>query len=570
MADIAATARALGLSERDIRAQQEALQKGFQAQPRHAASREADSKADIAATARDLGLSERDLLEQQSAYSGHTAACESRPSSGRAPIPKHQTGDLNVTNASHVYDCKLAKKLLPPGTLPKEQQKALDRFLTLTVNLPVKTRSGPGGNFGSHPDSDNVLDTEIMNALGTRQPLSDGALARVRAKVALVKGMAKDAGLSDDSIKSLILPLVVLRGPNGTTVDERYPVVYENGKPVNIWKDQPSAETGLKDNGEPDLRTIKGRERAANAKTFAQDTGLTKDGQADERTKHGQHLGVPKAEMRASFTGKKKDGTPDMRTKLGKQIEEARVHKQANVPVVESSSKSDESLSAQSTPQKKPPAHTLPSPSPEAAAKLVERASRALEGQHQRTQQEALQRAARARDTGLRLDGAPDMRTTLGRLSTKMPTPPAAQTQPMEAATPSRPAARITGLRLDGAPDMRTTLGRQLSGMRGDKDGTSMHHHPQAQEQHDQHQQQMMMQQQQQHMLQQHMQHMQQFHHQQLFHHHQHMESGGDMGGMSSMGGTPYLSSRHTGPRTADGSLDMRFAANRGHDKWLD
>ena len=87
MADIAATARALGLSERDIRAQQEALQKGFQAQPRHAASREADSKADIAATARDLGLSERDLLEQQSAYSGHTAAFESRPSSGRAPTP---------------------------------------------------------------------------------------------------------------------------------------------------------------------------------------------------------------------------------------------------------------------------------------------------------------------------------------------------------------------------------------------------------------------------------------------------------------------------------------------------
>ena len=242
------------------------------------------------------------------------------------------------------------------------------------------------------------------------------------------------------------------------------------------------------------------------------------------------------------------------------------MHKQANFPVVESSSKSDESLSAQSTPQKKQTAHTPLSLSPKAAAKLVERASRAREGQHQREQQEALQRAARARDTGLRLDGAPDMRTTLGRLAAKAPTPPATQTQPLEAATPSRPAARITGLRLDGAPDMRTTVGRQLSGMRGDTGGTSMH----AQEQQPQHQQQMMMQQQQQHMLQQHMQHMQQFHHQQLFHHHQHMGSGGDMGGMSSMGGTPYLSSRHTGPRAADGSLDMRFAANRGHDKWLD
>ena len=71
MANIAATARALGLSERDILSQQEALQKGFRGQPMHAASREADSESDIAATARAFGLSERDLGEQQSAYSVH-------------------------------------------------------------------------------------------------------------------------------------------------------------------------------------------------------------------------------------------------------------------------------------------------------------------------------------------------------------------------------------------------------------------------------------------------------------------------------------------------------------------
>jgi hypothetical protein len=51
-------------------------------------------------------------------------------------------------------------------------------------------------------------------------------------------------------------PLVVLRGPNGTTVDEECFVVYENNKPVNIWKSEPKSETGLKDNDETDLRTM--------------------------------------------------------------------------------------------------------------------------------------------------------------------------------------------------------------------------------------------------------------------------------------------------------------------------
>ncbi len=109
-------------------------------------------------------------------------------------------------------------------------------------------------------------------------------------QVALVKGKGKDSGFNDDNIKALINPLVGLRDGNGTTVDEEYFVVYKNGKPVNIWKDNyPRTVTGLKDNGEPDERTTKGKERAANAKTFEQDTGLTKEGQASERTKLGQH-----------------------------------------------------------------------------------------------------------------------------------------------------------------------------------------------------------------------------------------------------------------------------------------
>jgi hypothetical protein len=158
-----------------------------------------------------------------------------------------------------------------------------------------------------------------------------------------------------------------------------------------------------------------------------------------------------------------------------------------------------------------------------------------------------------ARDSGLRLDGEPDRRTRIGR-DLEAKATQREPSQPVEAPTSSPPPARITGLRLDGAPDMRTKIGRELS---------SMHHHHHAQEQQQQMMMQMMMQQQQQHMPQQHMQ---------PGWFHQPGMSGrvGDMGGMSSMGGTPDLSTRHTGPRAADGSLDMRFAANRGHDKWLD
>jgi hypothetical protein len=250
-------------------------------------------------------------------------------------------------------------------------------------------------------------------------------------------------------------------------------------------------------------------------RTPARDSGLRLDGEPDRRTRIGRDLeekGTQRESTRtpARDSGLRLDGEPDRRTRIGRDLEAKATQGDPSQPV--------------EAPTSSPPP---------------------------------------ARITGLRLDGAPDMRTKIGRelrIGRELE----------ERSSP--PPARITGLRLDGAPDMRTKIGRESSGMRGD--GTGMHHHHQAQEQQHQHQQQqqmmmqMMMQQQQQHMPQHHMQHMQQFHHQQLFH--QHTGSVGDMGGMSSMGGTPDLSTRHTGPRAADGSLDMRFAANRGHDKWLD
>jgi hypothetical protein len=243
--------------------------------------------------------------------------------------------------------------------------------------------------------------------------------------------------------------------------------------------------------------------RAANAKTFAQDTGLTKDGQADERTKLGKHFGVPKDEMRAALTGKKKDGTPDMRTKLGKELEKARALKQANIPVVEPSSKSDDSLSAQSTPKKKPPAHTPPSPAPEAAAKLVGREARARMEQHQREQQEAFQREARARvEQHQREQQEALQREARARME---------QHQREQQEALQREARTST-------VNPWNTFTHSHSGM-----GFSM---------------------------------------QQLsnMYHASHGSSSGGSGWSSGGGGG--------GPRCLDGSLDMRYAANRGMDKW--
>jgi len=436
-ADIAATARALGLSERDIRAQQEALQKSFRGQPRHAASREADSESDIAATARTLGLSERDLGEQQSAYEVYGGALKKsvnlRMKERSSKYVKDVGGNDNIKET--------------PGEYFYQRESENDPWVRISA-AEYKERFKQGGH---------LLDINLAEKLYNKIP---GPKSEKR--LAALRDILNEGGTNLRS-----------KTKDGNKVTDRVPEIHFNKFFDGTW-----SETELRDKWT----------RGHSAK-LAQYRHFLAKTEGDDR------LG---AAFRKRF--------------------------EAFVSLLES-------IDKYGSPSTRTP----------------------------------------ARDSGLRLDGEPDRRTRIGR-DLEAKATQGDSSQPVEAPTSSPPPARITGLRLDGAPDMRTKIGRESSGMRGD--GTGMHHHHQAQEQQHQHQQQqqmmmqMMMQQQQQHMPQHHMQHMQQFHHQQLFH--QHTGSVGDMGGMSSMGGTPDLSTRHTGPRAADGSLDMRFAANRGHDKWLD
>jgi hypothetical protein len=245
-------------------------------------------------------------------------------------MPKEQQGNWQVTAASHIFDVKLADILLPRETLSDEQYEARERFLYMIPNLPLKKHSGPNGNVGG-PGSDLYLDYEIIKALKTGEPLSDAAFDRVKLKVALLKGFGLDKGLNEDSLKKLFV-LGSLINEKGTSVDELYPVFYEKGKPVNIWKDEPQKNTGLKNNGEPSLSTKKGRERVANHKTFEQDTGQKKDHSPSKRTQKGIEFGIPKSELPARLSGLRKDGkTPDLRTILGKQIAANRAF--AQVPI---------------------------------------------------------------------------------------------------------------------------------------------------------------------------------------------------------------------------------------------
>jgi hypothetical protein len=95
-----------------------------------------------------------------------------------------------------------------------------------------------------------------------------------------------------------------------------------------------AADTGMKKDGTPDMRTKLG-------KKFEEAKVLKKDGTPDVQrmayttapmNSRPEMPCLPNAEMPTAVTGMKKDGTPDMRTKLGKQIEEAKVLKKDGTP----------------------------------------------------------------------------------------------------------------------------------------------------------------------------------------------------------------------------------------------
>ena len=215
-------------------------------------------------------------------------------------------GDQGATDASHVLDAALVVKLLN-GSVKENDLKPLQNLMKDFLNLPLK-------ECDENRKVEKKLDQEIMNARGTQTKLSPAAKDRVKAKLAIVKGLALDHGVSEEIVKSILCQLGSLIGPDGKPIDHKYPSCWKGTKPYNLWSED-SSITGLTKAGDPDRETAEGRARIA--KTFEEECGMTKTKEASERTKIGKELGMPKDEYKPKYTGMKKDGTPDLRTELG-------------------------------------------------------------------------------------------------------------------------------------------------------------------------------------------------------------------------------------------------------------
>lgn len=89
-------------------------------------------------------------------------------------------------------------------------------------------------------------------------------------KLGVWKGLATDFGMTDETIKSFLLPMARLKGPDGKPIDKNeYPSCWKEGRPYNLFKNLPSFVTGMREDGLPDTGTLKGQARVS--KTFEQD-----------------------------------------------------------------------------------------------------------------------------------------------------------------------------------------------------------------------------------------------------------------------------------------------------------
>lgn len=173
-------------------------------------------------------------------------------------------GDQGATDASHVLDVAMVKKLLN-GSVKVEDSEPLQNLMQDLLNLPLK-------GCDENRKVEKKLDQEIMDALGTQTKLSPAAKDRVEVKLGLVKGLALDHGMSEDTVKSLLCQLGSLRGPDGKPIDHKYPSCWKDTKPYNLWSED-SSITGLTKAGDPDRRTAEGKARIP--KTFEEECGMT-------------------------------------------------------------------------------------------------------------------------------------------------------------------------------------------------------------------------------------------------------------------------------------------------------
>jgi len=368
-----------------------------------------------------------------------------------SPLVQSRQVSLAMTDACHVNSFEVMDALVKKRGLaiPRSDAAEIVRALNRDDNLPLKSYDGNrDGTVTMQGKGDRALDEEIINAMTSGSRLSKAAAARARRQAQI--WMASDGLVKREYLE-------IIREEYSKLRDDENHVICRSNAAISSVKEGESRRiytvegendrvvTGRKDDGTPDLRTVKGRELAQRV-----ETGLRPDGQIDMRTTKGKALAAQREQEDALLSA-------NLHAQWTMEDEAFR-HSAASRPSISTSSRDHRAATSGLRLDGRPDMRTVLGRNMTAEAPFVSRPSSSFV-------------APPAAQTGLRKDGiTPDLRTRLGqeRAAQMMFSPVAMPSMP-SMAMPMGGGARApgshaaTGLTNSGRPDMRTKAGRAMA-----------------------------------------------------------------------------------------------------------
>jgi hypothetical protein len=204
------------------------------------------------------------------------------------------SGELNVrtTNSSHIQSFEVTDAVFQSCGLSvsRDEAAAIVRAMNRDDNLQIKSRRGNmSGTYHMDGRGDLALDKEIIAAVlagGEGCKLSAAAADRARRVMAIVS--ASKHLMPDRVIEGFITSFSRIVDEDGHKIcrsNMAVTAVSANESRRPYYTESSRTITGRKEDGTPDLRTIKGRQLRDR-----EETGLKSDGTPDMRTTKGRQL----------------------------------------------------------------------------------------------------------------------------------------------------------------------------------------------------------------------------------------------------------------------------------------